>query len=173
MQKAVEALRRELTTLRTGRANPALVENLNVDYYGVPTPLKQLAAISVPEARLLLIQPWDRQVLPAIERAILKSALGLNPGNDGTVIRLPIPPMTEERRRDLVRIVKKYVEDGRVAVRNVRRDVLEKLRALERGKELAQDDHRRADGQLQKLTDAFIGQMGRLGDAKEAEILEV
>jgi ribosome recycling factor len=173
MKKAVEVLRRELATLRTGRASPALVENLMVDYYGVPTPLGQLATISVPEARLIIIQPWDRQALPMIEKGILKSDLGLNPVNDGRVIRVPIPPLTEERRRELVRILKKRVEEGKVAVRNVRRDALDQLREMERGKAISQDENRRAQEQLQRVTDAHIAQIDQLSSAKEAEIMQV
>ncbi len=140
MGKAVEALRRELVTIRTGRASPGLVEHLRVDYYGTPTPLRQLASISVPEARLLTIQPWDKGAMESIEKTILKSDLGLNPSNDGTIIRLVIPQLTEERRKELVRVVHKKVEDGRVAIRNVRRDAHEMLRDLMREKEISEDE---------------------------------
>jgi len=173
MQKAVEALKRDMNTVRTGRASPALVENLSIDYHGIPTPLNQLATISVPEARLLVIQPWDRQAVSAIERGILKSDLGLNPAADGVVIRLPIPQPTEERRRELVRVVKRQAEEARVAIRNIRRDVIDKLRTMERNKELSQDDNRRSQDQLQRLTDAFVTQIEALADAKEAEVMEV
>ena len=173
MKRAVEVLRGELSSIRTGRARPSLVENITVDYYGVPTPIGQLATISVPEARLLLLQPWDKGALPQIEKAIRKSELGLNPTSDGNVIRIPIPPLTEERRRELVRLVRQKVEQGRVAVRNVRRDGLERIRAMEKNKELSQDEARRAQEQLQKLTDRFIGEMDRLGQEKEAEVMEV
>lgn len=173
MKKAVEVLRKELASIRTGRANPALVEGLQVDYYGVPTPLNQLATITAPEARLLVIQPWDRSALSAIERALLRSDLGLTPTNDGQVIRLSLPPLTEERRRELVRLVRRRVEEGRVAVRNVRRDILDRIRTMERNKELSQDEARRAQERLQKVTDAHIEQMDRLAEAKEAEIMEV
>ena len=173
MQKAVEALKRDMNTVRTGRASPALVENLSIDYHGIPTPLNQLATISVPEARLLVIQPWDRQAVSAIERGILKSDLGLNPAADGVAIRLPIPQPTEERRRELVRVVKRQAEEARVAIRNIRRDVIDKLRTMERNKELSQDDNRRSQDQIQRLTDAFVTQIEALADAKEAEVMEV
>ncbi len=173
MTKAVEALQRELASLRTGRATPALLENVSVDYYGVPTPLSQLATISVPEARLITIQPWDRQSLREIEKSLLKSDLGFNPSNDGTIIRVPVPPLSQERRRDLVRVLKKKVEDGKVAVRNVRRDAMERQRSMERSKVISQDENRRAQDQLQKATDAHVRQMDRVLETKEAEIMEV
>ena len=173
MGKAVEALRRELATVRTGRASPALVEHLRVDYYDTPTPLKQLATITVPEARLITIQPWDKGSLGAIEKAIQKSDLGLNPSNDGTIIRLVIPQLTEERRRDLVRMVHKKVEDGRVAIRNIRRDGHEMLRDLQREKEISEDQEHNAQEQLQKVTDRFVGQADTVGQEKETEMLEV
>ena len=173
MQKAVEALKREMNSVRTGRASSAIVENVTIEYHGVPMPLNQLATISVPEPRLLVIQPWDRQGLAAIEKGILQSGLGLNPGNDGTTIRLPIPQPTEERRWELVKVVKRQAEEARVAIRNVRRDVMEKLRQLERAKELSQDDSRRSQEQLQKLTDAFMSQLDTLASVKETEVMEV
>lgn len=173
MAKAVEALRRELATFRTGRASPALVENLRVDYYDTPTPLKQLATISTPEARLITIQPWDRQSLKAIEKAIQQSDLGLNPTNDGVVIRLVIPQLTEERRKELAKLVRKRVEEGRVAVRNIRRDAHEELRRLERDKEVSEDDRFRAEHELQKITDGFIEEIDKVGEEKEAELLAV
>ena len=173
MGKAVEALRRDLATVRTGRASPGLVEQLRVDYYGTPTPLKQLASITVPEARLLTVQPWDKGSLGAIEKAIQKSDLGLNPNNDGTIIRLVIPQLTEERRRELVRVVDKKAEDGRVAIRNVRRDDHEMLRDLLREKEISEDEEHRAQEQLQKITDRFVAQVDEVGQEKERELLEV
>jgi ribosome recycling factor len=173
MEKAVVALRRELTTIRTGRAHPGLVEHLRVDYYGAPTPLNQLATISVPEPRLLTIQPWDRQSLGAIEKAIQKSDLGLNPMNDGNIIRLVIPQLTEERRKELARVVRKKVEEGRVAVRNVRRDCHDELRRLEREKQISEDAQYRGQDELQKLTDRFIQEIDRVGEEKEAELLAV
>jgi len=173
MKKAVEALKRELATIRTGRARPSLVDHLRVDYYGPPTPLNQLATVSAPEARLLTIQPWDRKSLGAIEKAIQKSDLGLNPSNDGQIIRLVIPQLTEERRKELVKLVHRRVEEGRVAVRNVRRDCLEHLRRLEKDKEISEDDDRRAQERLQKLTDQHVKDVDALGQEKEAELLEV
>ncbi len=173
MTGAVEALRRQLNVIRTGRASPALVENLAVDYYGAPTPLNQLATISVPEARSLMIQPWDKQSIRDVERSILTSDLGLTPNNDGTTIRLNIPQLTEERRRDLVRLVGRKVEDAHVAARNVRRDTLDKLRSLERNKELSQDESRRAQGDLQKVTDRYIEEMDGLKTQKDNEVMEI
>jgi ribosome recycling factor len=173
MGKAVEALRRELATIRTGRASPGLVEHLRVDYYDTPTPLQQLASIAVPEARLLTIQPWDKGALEAIEKAIQRSDLGLNPSNDGTIIRLSIPQLTEERRKELVRVVHKKVEEGRVAIRNVRRDGHEMLRDLMREKEISEDDEHRAQEHLQKITDRFVGEADEVGEEKEQELLEV
>jgi len=173
MGKAVEALRKELATIRTGRAHPGLIEHLRVDYYGAPTPLNQLATISVPEPRLLVIQPWDRQSLGNIEKAIHKADLGLNPINDGNVIRLVIPQLTEERRKDLAKVVRKKVEEGRVAVRNVRRDGHDELRRLQKEKEISEDAQYLAQEELQKLTDGFIQEIERVGEEKEAELLAV
>jgi ribosome recycling factor len=173
MTKAVEALRRELAGIRTGRAHPGLVEHLRVDYYGVPTPLNQLATISVPDPRLLTIQPWDRQAMGAIEKAILKSDLSLTPTNDGTLIRLSIPQLTEERRRELAKVVHKKVEEGRVEVRNIRRDAHEELRRLQKEKLISEDDQFRGQEKLQKLTDEFVQQVERVGQEKEAELLAV
>jgi ribosome recycling factor len=173
MSKAVEALRKELATIRTGRAHPGLIEHLRVDYYGAPTPLNQLATINVPEPRLLTIQPWDQQSLGAIEKAILKSDLGLNPSNDGSIIRLTIPQLTEERRKELVKVVHKKVEEGRVAVRNVRRDRHDELRRLQKEKEISEDAQYLAQEELQKLTDSFIQEVERVGEEKEAELLAV
>jgi ribosome recycling factor len=173
MQKAAEALNRELAAIRGGRARTSLVDHVKVEYYDSTMPLNQLATVSAPEARLLTIQPWDRQALGAIEKAIQKSDLGLNPSNDGHIIRLAIPPLTEERRKDLVRVVHKKVEEGRVAVRNVRRDCLEELRRLQREEHVSEDDERRAQEKLQKLTDRHIEEIERLGQEKETELLEV
>ena len=173
MQKSVEALQRELSSIRTGRATPALIENLMIDYYGVPTPLNQLAGISVPEARVLLVQPWDKQSLTDVEKGILKSDLGLMPNNDGTVIRISIPTLTEERRKDLVRLVGRKLEDSHVAVRNIRRDSLAQLKNLEKNKELSQDELRRAQEQLQRVTDSYIGQLDTLRELKDTEVMQV
>ena len=173
MKKSVEALRSELGAIRTGRASPALIENLMVDYYGVPTPLSQMSAISVPEARLLMIQPWDKQVLKEIEKGILKSDLGLVPNNDGNVIRISIPTLTEERRRELVRMVGRKVEEGHVAVRNIRRDGVDRIRQMEKAGDLSKDDSRRVQAQVQELTDSHVDQMDAIGQEKEAEVMEV
>jgi ribosome recycling factor len=173
MSKSVEHLKTDLQTIRTGRASPALVERLMVDYYGTATPLIQLASIHAPEARLLVIQPYDKGAFGAIEKAILKSDLGLNPTNDGKVIRLSIPALTEERRKEMVKISRKRVEDGKIAVRNVRREAHKDLEELESEKMISADDLTRGNDQLQKLTDRFMLEAEKLGQAKEAEILEV
>jgi ribosome recycling factor len=173
MDSAVGALDRELDAIRTGRARPALVESLKVEYYGSPTPLNQMATINAPEPRLITIQPWDKTQLGTIEKAIQKSDLGLNPTNDGNIIRLVIPPLTEDRRKELAKQVHKKVEDGRVAVRNVRRDCLEDLRKLQHDKEISDDDERRAQEQLQKLTDRYVAEIERHGQTKEQDLLEV
>ena len=173
MQKSIQALRRELETIRTGRATPVLVDSINVDAYGVPTPLNQIATISVPEARLLVIQPWDRNTLADIHKALLKSDLGLNPINDGAAIRLVIPSPTEERRKELVKVVRKRIEEAKVAVRNIRREAMEELRKLEKDKEISQDENRRALDRLQKITDSFVQKATEVGQTKETEIMEV
>jgi len=173
MRKTVAVLEHDLAGIRTGRATPALLDSIRVDYYGTPTPLNQIAGVSVPEARLLIIQPWDRSTLPVIEKAILKSDLGLTPSNDGNVIRLVVPILSEERRRDLVKVVRKRMEAGRVAIRNVRRDILEQLRGLEKEKKISSDMSQQSQERLQKLTDAFIVEVGKVGQAKEDELLEV
>ncbi len=173
MQKAVEALKQDLTAVRTGRASAALLERISVDYYGAPTPINQVATISVPDARQLVIQPWDRKLLTDIEKAIQKSDLGINPNNDGQVIRLAIPPLNEERRREMVKAVHKKLDEHKVAVRNIRRDVHDKLRDREKKKEISEDELKRSTERLQKLTDRFIDEMEKVGKTKEQEILEV
>ncbi|HEY4388225.1 MAG TPA: ribosome recycling factor [Ktedonobacteraceae bacterium] len=173
MQKAIDALKQDLSALRTGRASAGLLERISVDYYGTPTPINQVASISVPEARLLVIQPWDKKLLSDIEKAIQKSDLGINPNNDGQVIRLNVPPMNEERRRDLVKSLHKKLDEHKVAVRNVRRDVQDKLRDREKKKEVSEDELKRSTERLQKLTDRFIEEMEKVGKSKELEILEV
>jgi ribosome recycling factor len=173
MQKAIDALKQDLGALRTGRASASLLERISVDYYGTPTPINQVASISAPEARLLVIQPWDKKLLIDIEKAIQKSDLGINPNNDGQVIRLAVPPMTEERRRDLVKSLHKRLDEHKVAVRNVRRDVQDKLRDREKKKEVSEDELKRSTERLQKLTDRFIDEMDKVGKSKELEILEV
>ncbi len=174
MQKAVEALKQDVASLRVvGRASAALVDRITVDYYGTPTPLNQVATISVPEARLLVIQPWDRKLLSDIEKAIQKSDLGINPNNDGQVIRLNIPPLSEERRRDLVKTLRKKLDEHKVAIRNIRRDVQDKLRDRAKKGEISEDELKRNTERLQKLTDRYIEEMDKMGQAKEKEILQV
>jgi ribosome recycling factor len=173
MKGAIQALEDDLAGIRTGRANPALVEKLQVEYYGSPTPLIQLASISVPEPRSLLIRPFDASTLKTIERSILASDLNLTPNNDGKAIRLNLPPLTEERRRDLVKLVHHRLEDGRVAVRNVRRDVIKDLRDYEEEKLISEDDCKRGEEELQKITDRFVEEINAIGEKKEKEIMEV
>ncbi|HEX4714722.1 MAG TPA: ribosome recycling factor [Ktedonobacteraceae bacterium] len=173
MQKAIEVLKQDLTAIRTGRASSALVDRITVEYYGTPTPVSQVATISVPDARLLVIQPWDRKMLVEIEKAIQKSDLGINPSNDGQVIRLAIPPMSEDRRRDMVKNVHKKLDEHKVAIRNIRRDAHDKLRDREKKKEISEDELKRSTDRLQKLTDRFIDEMDKIGKSKELEILEV
>lgn len=172
MQGAIDALEEELAGIRTGRAHPALVEKIPIDYYGVPTALVQLATISIPEPRSILIRPFDASSLRAVERGILASDLGLTPNNDGKSIRLNLPPLTEERRRDLVRLVHSRVEDGRVAIRNVRRDMIRDLREFEQEKMISEDDMKRGTDELQKITDRYIELINAVGERKEKEILE-
>ena len=173
MRGAVQALEEDLAGIRTGRASPALIERLPVEYYGNPTPLIQLASIGVPEPRTLLIRPFDGSSLKAIERAILASDLGLTPNNDGKSIRLNLPPLTEERRRDLVKVVHNRVEEARVAARNVRRDSNKDLSEFEKEKLISEDERKRGEEEIQKLTDRFIEQINAVGERKEKEILEV
>lgn len=173
MSKTEEALKRELAGIRTGRANPGLIDHLRVDYYGAPTPVNQLATVAAPEARLLTIQPWDRKAIGPIEKAIQKSDLGLTPQNDGTIIRLAIPQLSDQRRKELTKLVQKRVEEARVAVRNVRRDSQDELKKLEKSKEISEDEHRRATEQVQKLTDQMVTELDRIGQHKETELLEV
>ena len=173
MKKSVEALRHHLASIRTGRASPALVEHLHVEYYGSEMPLNQIANISTPEARMLVIQPWDQGAVKAIEKAIQHSELGINPTNDGRVIRLAIPPLTEQRRKDLTKLVRKEVEDSKVALRNLRRDGQTDLKKLESDKQISADELKRAQEKLQELTDRYIKEMDSIGTAKEAEVMEV
>ena len=173
MKKAVEALRQDLAAIRTGRASAALVERIQVDYYGAPTPINQVSQISVPEARLIVIQPYERRLLADIEKAIQKSDLGINPNNDGQVIRLNIPPLNEERRRDMVKVLHKKLDEHKVAVRNIRRDTQDKLQDREKKKEISEDELKRSKDRLQKLTDKYIDEMDKVGKTKEHEILEV
>jgi ribosome recycling factor len=173
MDKSVEATRTKFGTVRTGRASPALLDRINVDYYGTHTPLKQLATINAPEARLLTVQPYDKSSIKAIERAILESDIGLTPNNDGAIVRLQIPELTEERRKELVKIVRGIAEEGRVAIRNIRRDVMHDLRELRDAGEAGQDDEHRAEELLQKLTDKKVTDLDSVLKGKEEEILEV
>ncbi len=173
MKKSIEAFKRELNSVRTGRASTALLEPLKIDYYGTPTPLQQIAAVSVPEARLLMIKPYDQSTLSAIEKAILKSDLGLTPMNDGKVIRLPIPALNEERRRDLTKVVRKHAEEMHVAIRNVRRDALKDLEEMEKEKMISEDQHFKGKDLLQEVTDRYIAEVDKIAKAKEAEIMEV
>lgn len=173
MRKAIEALEQDLRAIRTGRASPALLDRVTVNYYGAPTPINQLATISAPEARMLMIKPWDQSSLRSIERAILESDLGLNPSNDGKVIRLILPQLTEERRRDLVKQVQKRTEEARVAIRNIRRDALSDLQDFQKEGEISEDELYRGRDQMQELTDRFIEEVDEVGKAKEAEIMEV
>lgn len=173
MKASIEAFKNDLATIRTGHATPALIEHIKVDYAGVPTPLNQLASISAPEARLLVIHPWDKSSVGNISKAILKSELGLNPSSDGIVIRISIPPLSEERRQELIRVVRKRVEDRRVAVRSLRHEAMNDLKGLEKNKEMSQDELKRAQDQLQKLTDLFISDLEQIGRDKEAELMEV
>jgi ribosome recycling factor len=173
MAKSVESTRHEFGSVRTGRATPALLDRITVDYYGAQTPLRQMATIGAPEARLLSIQPYDKSSIKAIEKAILESDVGLTPNNDGNLIRLAIPELTEERRKQLVKVVRGIAEEGRIAIRNVRRDVMHDLRELRDAGEAGADDEHRAEGELQKLTDERIAELDGLLKHKEEEILEV
>ena len=173
MAKSVEATQNDFGSVRTGRANPALLDRVVVDYYGTQTPLKQLSTISAPEARLLTVQPFDKSSIKAIEKAINESDIGLNPSNDGNVVRLVLPELTEERRKDLVKVVRGIAEEGRIKIRNVRRDVMHDLRELRDGGDVGSDEEHRAETELQKLTDARIAELDELLKAKEADILEV
>lgn len=173
METSIGILRKELATIRTGRATPALIEHIKVEYTGVPTPLNQIAGISAPGARLLVIQPWDKSSLRNIEKAILKSELGLNPANDGNVIRINIPPLTEERRQELIKVVRRMVEERKIIIRNLRREAVNELKELEKAKDISEDECKRALDQSQKLTDSFIADTVRIGQNKETELVEV
>jgi ribosome recycling factor len=173
MSKAIHAFQRELGSIRAGRANASLLDKISINYYGAPTPVNQLASVSVPEARLLVIQPYDKTALGEIEKAILKSDLGLTPNNDGSIIRLAIPPLTEERRKELVKLVKKEAEEAKVAVRNIRRDANDELKKLEKNGEITEDEHRNFADDVQKITDQHIQKIDKISKTKEQEILEV
>jgi ribosome recycling factor len=173
MDKSIEATHHEFNSIRTGRASPALLDRITIDYYGTPTPLKSLASISAPEPRLLVVQPFDPGAIKNIERAVQESDLGLTPGNDGKVVRLPIPALTEERRKDLVKVVRRVAEDGKVAIRNVRRDVMQHLKELVVNGDVGDDEERRGEQQVQKITDDHVKSIDDLLKVKEAEIMEV
>lgn len=173
MKKTIEVVKKEFASLRAGRATPALLDKIMVNYYGTPTPVNQLANISVPEARLLVIQPWDKSSLPEIERAIMKSDLGITPANDGVVIRLAIPQLTQERRAELMKVIKKKAEEGRVAIRNVRRDVNERLKSLQKEGKISEDELKRSQDDVQKMTDRLIKEIDGLLSVKEQEIMQV
>lgn len=173
MTKAIGAFTRELAGIRAGRANASMLDRITVDYYGAPTPINQLAGVSVPEARMLVIQPYDKSVLGDIEKAILKSDIGITPSNDGSIIRLAIPQLTEERRKELVKVVKKESEEAKVAIRNIRRDANDDLKKLEKNGEITEDDQRGYSDDIQKLTDEYITKIDQLTKDKEKEILEV
>ncbi len=173
MKESVKVFRADLATIRTGHATPALIEHVKVEYAGVPMPLNQLAGISAPEAGLLVIQPWDKSCLRDIEKAIQKSELGLNPSNDGNIIRIAIPPLSEERRQELIKVVHRRVEERRVAIRSLRHEAMNELKTMEKDKEISQDEHKRAHDQLQKITDVFIAEIEELGKNKEQELSEI
>lgn len=173
MDKSVNSVGREFATVRAGRANTSILDRITVDYYGVPTPIQQIASVSVPEGRVLQIQPWDTSTLKLIEKAIQISDIGINPNNDGRVIRLIFPPLTEERRKDLVKEVKKMAEDGKVAVRSVRRDAIEKLKAMKKDNTITEDDQANGEKKIQNLTDKYCAEIDTLLAAKEKEILEI
>jgi ribosome recycling factor len=173
MNKAIHVLKEELAGLRAGRANPSILDKITVDYYGVPTPINQLGSISVPEARVIVIQPWDAKILREIEKAIQKSDIGINPSNDGKIIRLVFPILTEERRRDLTKSVKKVGEDSKVAIRSIRRDAIERYKAQKKNNEITEDDLKDAEEDIQKMTDKFIVDIDKMVEMKDKEIMEV
>ena len=173
MKKTCEALTAQLATIRAGRANAAVLDQIQVDYYGVPTPVQQLASVASPDPRSLLITPWDKSTLKGIEKAILTSDLGINPQNDGHSIRLVFPPLTEERRKDLVKMTKKYGEEAKVAIRNIRRDAVEKFKKQQKASEITEDDYKITEKDLQKLTDDFTKEIDKIADAKEKELTQI
>jgi ribosome recycling factor len=173
MQKAVDGLAKELATIRAGRATPALLDNIMVDYQGTSVPIYQLATMSIPEANLIIIQPWDRTSLRGIERAILTANIGINPANDGNVIRVVIPPLSEERRKELVKLVSRKTEERRIAIRNIRRDGIEKLREMEKNKEISEDELKNNSKKIDQLTEACVDRVSELGQSKEREIQEI
>lgn len=173
MKKAVEVVRQEFSKIRTGKATTALLDGVKVEYYGTPTPLNQVANVSTPDVHTITVQPWEKSMVPVIEKAIIAANLGLNPTTDGTVVRVPIPPLNEERRKELVKLVKKFAEDGRIAIRNIRRDCLEHLKKAEKNEHLSEDERKRGEQEAQKMTDKFIKEIDALIAQKEKEIMEV
>ena len=173
MKKVIERLQKEYGTIRAGRANAAVLDQIQVDYYGVPTPIQQLATVATPDPRSLVIQPWDASVLKGIERAILASDLGINPQNDGRAIRLVFPPLTEERRKDLAKQTRKYGEESKVAIRNIRRDAIEKFKKQQKSSEMTEDDYKIAEKDIQKLTDDYIKEIDKISEKKEKELTEI
>lgn len=173
MMKAIQVLKEDLAGLRAGRANPAILDKITVDYYGVPTPINQLGSVSVPEARVIVIQPWEAKMLKEVEKAIQKSDIGINPNNDGKIIRLVFPVLTEERRKELTKSVKKYGEDTKIAVRAVRRDAIERFKAQKKNSEITEDDLKDAENEVQKLTDKYIAEIDKIVELKDKEIMEV
>jgi len=173
MKKSIEAIQKELNTIRTGHASPTLIEHLRIEYAGAVLPLNQLASITAPQANMLMVQPWDKGSMSSIEKSILKSELGLNPTNDGRIIRITIPSLNEERRQELLKIVHRRIEEGKIALRNVRRDALEELKTQEKNKEISQDEHKLLQNQLQKLTDTYTLNMEQHGKDKEKEVMAV
>ncbi|AJF06977.1 ribosome recycling factor [Geoalkalibacter subterraneus] len=173
MDKAIDALKKEFSKVRTGRASTALLDEVRIDYYGTPTPLNQVGSLTVPEPRMIIIQPWEKNLIPEIEKAILKSDLGLNPSSDGQVIRIAIPPLTEERRKEMVKLVKRMGEDARIAIRNVRRDGNDALKKMEKEKEISEDDLKRGEKDIQDLTDQYVKKVDELISSKETEVMEV
>ncbi|NIQ94954.1 MAG: ribosome recycling factor [Desulfuromonadales bacterium] len=173
MNKAIEVLKKDLAKVRTGRASTALLDEIVVDYYGTPTPLNQVGTLSVPEPRLITIQPWEKNMIPEIEKAILKSDLGLTPNSDGQLVRIAIPPLTEERRKEMVKLARRLGEDAKIAIRNARRDANDTLKKLEKEKEISEDDLKRGEKEVQDLTDSFVEKVDETIDKKEKEVMEV
>ncbi|MBI5196919.1 MAG: ribosome recycling factor [Nitrospirae bacterium] len=173
MEKTLEALKKDLSSIRTGRASLSILDGLTVDYYGTPTPLNQVATLAVPESRLITIQPWEPKLIPEIEKAIQKSDLGLNPANDGKIVRVPIPPLTEERRQQIIKHVHKRAEEARVAVRNIRRDGNDEIKKLQKEKHISEDDVKKSTDEIQKITDSYIKRIDEIMSHKEKELMEI
>ena len=173
MEKAIDALKKELSKVRTGRASTTLLDDIRIDYYGTPTPLNQVGTLTVPEPRLITIQPWEKNLIPEIEKSILKSDLGLNPSSDGQLVRIAIPPLTEDRRKEMVKLTKRIGEEAKIAIRNSRRDANESLKKLEKDKEISEDDLKRGEKEIQDLTDAFVKKVDEVVATKEKEVMEI